>query len=456
MDQIRIETQGARPAGFFGAREDAQLPVPSSAAGGLSGAPMRARRSWVRTALRIVRDALLAVALMATVPIGIVALQGDRFWGYTAFTSQTQARIALSDAVRPFALPKDPSITPMQAGLAFNALQPEMEVKVKGFLMIEPAVRPEATWEHAIITPDMFRQAQPTIFHGPNSQTILEAVAHGFTPQEMAYLKTLATAPVWQNFDLVARAPAVDFIGGRFKVPFGADVKSYELPILRYKGPKELAYAAVSRAAYHMALGQRDSAETILRSVMSFGLTLVDNGTSLIDELIGTVIVGTGRDALQRFYVITRDPRASSPALMPPARVAGARSFPIEKRAGAGDMRRRLIALSEDPKTRPGERYEALHMLSMSTCTNVRELMFGRRPEVTQALRAALTGLARYPSERALVELIGREPEYPRQPLSYNPITGMAVSAATVVGTVLRNPRLETCTRVVGSALGLP
>ena len=454
MDQIRIETQSARPTGFFGVREDAQLPVPSSAAGGLSGTPVRARRSWVSTALRIVRDALIAVTLMASVPIGMVAVQGYRMWGFTSFSTQTQARIAQADAVRPLALPKDPSITPMQAGLAFNALQPKEDVK--GFPMIEPAVRPEATWEHATMTPDMFRTAQGNMYHGPNSQTILEAVAKGFTPQEMSYLKTLATAPVWANFDLIARAPAVDFIGGRFKVPFGSDVKAYELPLIRYKGAREMAYAAVSRAAYHMALGQRDSAETVLRSVVSFGLTFVDNGTSLIDELIGTVIVGTGRDALQRFYVITRDPRASSPALMPPARVDGSRGVAVTTRTGADDMRRRLIALSEDPKTRPGERYEALRMLSMSACTNVRELMFGRRSEVTEALRTASTGLARYPSERALVELISREPQYTEQPLSVGPVTGMAVSAATVVGTVLHNPRLETCTRVVGSMLGLP
>ena len=454
MDQISIETQGARPAGIFGVREEAQLPVPSSTAPGLTGAPVRARRSWFGIALRIVRDALIAVALMTTVPIGIVAFTGDRVWEYTSWNSNVRARIAQSDAARPLALPKDPSITPMQAGLAFNALL-QQKTEVKGFPMIEPAARPEATWEHAILTPDMFRTAQPTMYHGPNSQSILEAVARGFTPQEMAYLKTLATAPVWQSFDLVARAPAVDFIGGRFKVPFEAHVTAPDLPIIRYKGPKEMAYAAVSRAAYHMALGQRDSAETILRSVVSFGFTLVDNGTSFIDELIGTVIVGTGRDALQRFYVITSDPRASSPALMPPQRVDGKGGAGMT-RTGADDMRRRLIALSQDPNSRPGERYEALHLLSISACTNVRELMFGRRTEVADAYRAASTRLARYPAERALVELISREPKLARYPITYGPVTGMAMSAAAVAGTVLHNPRLETCTLIIGSAYNLP
>ena len=452
MDQISIETQGARPAGFFGVREEAQLPVPASPAPGLAGAPVRARRSWLAIALRIGRDALIAVALMTTVPIGIVAVTGNRVWVYASWNTNVRARIAQSAGARPLALPKDPSITPMQAGLAFNALQEKVEAK--GFPMIEPAVRPEASWEHAIITPDMFRTAQPTVYHGPNSQAILEAVAKGFTPKEMAYLKTLATAPVWKNFDLVARAPAVDFIGGRFKVPFGAGVTAPDLPIIRFKDVREIAYAATSRAAYHMALGQRDSAETILRSVLSFGYALVDNGTSMIDELIGTVIVGAGRDALQRFYVITSDPRASSPALMPPPRVDG-KAGPAITRANE-EERRRLIALSQDPKAFPGERYEALRMLSLSACTNVRELMFGPRIEVTNAYRAASTGLARTPAERALVELISREPKLARYPITYGPVTGMAMSAAAVAGTVLHNPRLETCTLIIGSAYNLP
>ena len=452
MDRIRIETEGVRPAGFFGMREDAQVPVRAQASAALSGAPGRTRRSWLGIATRMVRDALIAVALMASIPIGIVAFNGDRVWRSNAFSNNTRARISQSEAMRPLALPKDASITPMQAGLAFNALQPKVEVS--GFPMIEPAVRPEASWQHAIITPDMFLTAQANGYYGPTGPTILEAVAKGFTPQEMSYLKTLATAPVWRNFDLVARAPAVDLIGGRFKVPFSPDVRASELPLIQYKFARQIASSAVSRAAYHMALGQRDSAETILRSVVSFGLTLVDNGTSILDELIGNVIVGGGRDALKRFYVITKDPRASMPALSPPVKVDAA---PDPMRAGnTEDRRRLLIARSQDPKTAPGERYEALQALSASACTNARELLFGRRSDVTDALRNASTHLARYPSERALVELLGREPDFTRKTPNFNPVNDLAVSAATVVGTVLHNPRLASCTRMVGTLYTVP
>ena len=66
-----------------------------------------------------------------------------------------------------------------------------------------------------IRTAEMFTAAAPDMYHGPSSRGVLEAVAKGFTPQETAFLRTLATAPVWREFDVVARASAVDFLGGR-------------------------------------------------------------------------------------------------------------------------------------------------------------------------------------------------------------------------------------------------
>ena len=70
----------------------------------------------------------------------------------------------------------------------------------------------------------------------------------------------------------------------------------------------------VSRAAYHLAIGQRDSAEAVLRSIVSYGFSIADNGTGLIDQLSGRVVVGIGRSALENFYTVTHDPRVESVA----------------------------------------------------------------------------------------------------------------------------------------------
>ena len=66
-----------------------------------------------------------------------------------------------------------------------------------------------------------------------------------------------------------------------------------------------------------MSINQRDSAEAMLRAVVSFGFTLVDNSTNLIEELNGAVIVGVGRSALGEYYRVTHDPRAGSPEVAP-------------------------------------------------------------------------------------------------------------------------------------------
>ena len=403
--------------------------------------------------MRVVRDAAIAAALMASVPIVLVATRGEHVWRMGNYTNHARSRIAQAELSRSFALPADLSITPMQAGLAFEALQPTRESK--GFPATEIASRPEATWKTATLTPEMFTAAAPDMYHGPSSRGVLEAVAKGFTPQETAFLRTLATAPVWREFDVVARASAVDFLGGRFKLPFASRAQWYQMPLPSFKATKEMAYAAVSRAAYHMSIGQRDSAETVLRSVLSFGFAMIDNGTSVIDQLIGNVIVGVGRDALQRFYVIQHDARAAAPALQPWNNKALAQTKAADPPSLAA-VRRQLIARSADPTATFGERFESLRQLSGSSCTNVREMMFGTGSDVNDAFRNARVKLARYPSEQALVDLIRRPVQPSIGDMAYDPVAAMAVSTATVAGVVLRNPRMALCTRVVTGYFGGP
>ena len=414
--------------------------------------PTKRRRSWLRIGLRIVRDAAIAVGLMAMVPIALVAIKGGYFWRIGDVGVNTEVRLKLMERVRPFGLAADPSITPMDAGLAFAALQSPPK-SPGAFVINEPVSRPEMSWRTADAAPGIFEGNFNNLYHGPSSQSTLEAVKKGFTPDETRFLRTLATAPVWREFDLIARAPAADLIGGRFRLPFAPGATIYEMPLADFKSTKEMAYAAVSRAAYHMSIGQRDSAETILRSIISFGFVLVDNGTTLIDELIGNVIVGVGRDGLQRFYTITDDPRGASAALAPIRQSdLTIRGGPDTSRLPLDEVRARLIARADNRSLHPGQRYNALMALSASTCTNVPEMLFGRRQDVRDAIDRARRDLARYPSEREVVNLIDRFAA-PRVIGDYGgPIQVLATSAGAVAGTVLRNPNLATCSRLISGA----
>ncbi len=448
MKQNRVDSLDTAFAPGFGARAEGATPVrvehPTPPAG---AAPVPKHRSWLRLSVSIVRDAAIAVALMAMVPIAFVSLRGDYIWRNGDVYGDVRARIARVEGMRPFTIPTDASITPMQAGLAFAAMQVPPRQAI-GFELREPATRPAASWREAAVEPGMFANNFSNLDHLPNSGSILEVVARGITPAEAKFLRILATAPIWREFDLVSRAPAVDLVGGRYLLPFPTTAAIYDMPMTRFNQTKELAHAAVSRAAHHMSIGQRDSAEAVLRSIVSFGFALVDNGTTSLDELIGNVIIGVGRDGLRRFYNLTSDPRITSSALAPLAPMKKSDGGPRGPRLSLDEMRAKHIANAGDKSLPPGVRYLALTQLSASTCTNVPELLFGRRQDVSDAIANARRDLARYPSERAVVDLISRLPE--SRSSGGTGVARFAASAGTVAGTVLRNPSLGFCSRLIG------
>ena len=342
MSHPRIEVRDLESArnvsGIFGRAPREAAPLAARAPVSPAAPDVATPRSWWRLGLRLVRNAAIAVAVMTLVPVALVIRKGDRL-ARMMYPTNIAGKAVLIEPVRALRLPTDRSITPMQAGIALEALQPA-RAAVPGFATISPAARPVATWRTVAVAPDLFPTARPDVYEGPSSLGILEAAAARFSPREMEYLRSLATAPVWKEFDLVARAPAVDRIGGQLRVPFAPEALPEQRPLPSFKGSKELAHAAVSRAAYHMALGQRDSAEAVLRSIVSFGFAFVDNGTSGLEAMTGSVIVPIGREALHRFYVIQNDPRADSPALARPSRSMADSSLPY----GPEDCPRRAAA----------------------------------------------------------------------------------------------------------------
>ena len=447
--------------GWFGAPQEGQVPARAAPGGGAAatgGAELSAGSRWLRRIARVLRDALLAVAIMAMVPIGLVSITQGYIWGMNF--GNTRARLAQVEPTRAFAPLRNAAVTPMQAGLALAALAPSDAFGT--FIPLrsvrERAVRP---WSDAKLAAGMFASAPVNqIWYGPHSQSILEAAAQGLSARELAYLKTVATAPLWARYDLIARAPAVDILGGRFQLPYPDDALLYNVPVMKFAATKELAHAGVSRAAYYLAIGQRAEAEAALRSIIGFGFALIDNGTFAMDGLIGRVIVGIGRDALGRFYTLTGDPRAAAlVALAPPPEGSGRASQPSSNRPTVEFMRERLLQAAQNPALPRTLRYESLYQLSLSSCTNARELVFGMGSDVRQAYESAARDLARYPSERAILDLalqtIDRVPANPmwNDMPKGDVVVRLLVGASTVAGVVLDNPRMPFCTRAVTSGV---
>jgi len=394
------------------------------------------------------------VAVTLLVTVGAI---GPSLWQGVAKVHGTHHR---AEVARPFGILKDSSITPLQAGRAFAALNPDPPDGV-----FPPLPRPQLgpmPW-HNPLPPGSFPTAQSLHFLGPNHLTILEAATRGFSPAEMNYLERLAHADVWPFFATVARAPAVDLLGGRFKIPFPDSANSFDLPVMRFAGTKELAYAAASRAAWFLARGQRDSAETSLREVISFGFALKDGGSTSIDALVGGVIVGIGRSNLDQLYTLTgnrlgnrlraRWDSATTVAEEVAAVAARADEAGSRPPASTEALRSQVLDAAGDARNTRSIRMEMLGALGMSPCTNLRELVFGPNTDVEDVFADARKRLARFASDSALIDMLLVGPERVRFINLDWATPGLAqrmvMGASDVTGAVLANRRLPGCARLL-------
>ncbi|MDQ6612954.1 MAG: hypothetical protein M3Y64_11010, partial [Gemmatimonadota bacterium] len=359
------------------------------------------KRGWVQGAVRFAVNAAIGLLLMTAVPISVAAWRQNHSQVYA---NDLSARIAEVEPVRALMSPKDARITPTQAGVAFRALQLQTAVKNVASPARTVAVNNDRPWKTYKLTDEMF-PGRSALFNGPPSPAVITMAVHGFSKKELTYLQMVADAPVWRDFDIVGNAAAVDIVAGYYTLPLGANASLSDMPLFKFADTKELAYAGVSRAAYYLAIGKPDEAQAALRSIISFGFALLDNGTSDLDALMGRVILGIGRDALSQFYAATGQP-------IPLAQQAGFQLFKKNlvgrrpERVAQDVMRQRWIEEAGNPALPRALRLERLRQLSYSSCGNVREMLFGPDANIREAFSRASTTLARFPAQQAYLELL--------------------------------------------------
>lgn len=396
--------------------------------------------------------AFSALAAVLLVPLIVVGAIGPSLWliMQPKFTN-TQKKAVLAEITRPYVLPKDSTITPLEAGRAFYALA---EGGSRRSLPFEHPAPPwtNPPWDEPM-PEGLFPTARPVAYQGPDPTRILAAAARGFTRAETAYLERFVRWPMWREFRTVARAPAMDYLGARFAIPFPPGLSPYGIPIPLFAGTKALAYAATAKAAYYLSRGRRDSAETALRETISFGFALHDNASNLMESLIGVVMVGIGRSGLIQYYAIAGNPAGARlkarfdsvlVALEDPTglRVEGADDRPAANPLEAREM---LVTSAANPRAIRSLRWESVLILASAPCTNLQELVFGPAPDARAAFERARTELARYPSEGALLDMIVTSPE--RTGFQYNVGVGRRALgvAAALAGKVLHNRWLPGC-----------
>lgn len=460
MQQMRLDSKEECAAGWAGMADARNFPDRARATSATSapdaGVNEPARSGLLRATLRFARNAGFGLLLLTSVPFVVVKLRSN----HLEFRGLSDVRAKVSDAERARILtaPVDVSITPMDAGLAFAALQaPQLGAPVRSSPSAAAtqqfparAAQQQLMWPWRAHRPgtDMF-EARSGGFEGPALQDAIYHATRGYTSAEMAWLKELAAAPVWKEFDKVGSAKAVDFIGGQYQLPFREDAFAPMMPFAKFAGTKELAYAGVARAAYYVAIGQPERAEAALRSVVSVGFALIDNGTYAIDALVGRVIVGIGQSGYAEFatYVGAFPPGYNSdPAPKTPTANYG---NPRGVSMSVSEFRQQLLKDIYDPTLPRTVRLEQLNRLSMATCENIPEMWSGPNKETRAAFAMAATTLARYPSEKAQLEMmLDATNRVPDAGLAILIGGRLVVAPATVAAIITNNPRLATCTTI--------
>jgi serine/threonine-protein kinase len=392
--------------------------------------------------------AALAVgaAALVTVPLVVVASVGPVLWlVVTPDVTSTRDKLRIAEGVRRYRLPPDRGISPERAGQAYHLLAREIRA---GPLKSRPLPPPLPPWSDR--ADDPFGVAAGNL--NQLSQDIWERARRGFTAGERRFLERFADHPAFTQVATLARAPVIDVLGAAFELPFPDDFQGLEVPTPPFE-IKQAAYAQVVRAAWLHSRGRVAEADTAVREVISVGFLMLDESATLIEQLLGAVLVGIGRGGLEQLY--RAEGRATEAAAIRStvdSVYAIIQQLDVERESlgrrtmDVSALRRRLTRGLTDSTTLRWLRWEYLIMASLVPCTNLRELVFGPAPDVEAAVGRARADLVRFPSEAELFRVLVETPQRFRpELLGHRHLHRFAVGAARATGVLLGNDRLAGC-----------
>ena len=350
--------------------------------------------------------AVVALALIAVGPVLLLAVVGTVSSIVVTIATPSfvgaQSRIAAAEVLRRYRLDPDPSVSPEAAGQALEALVWSGQAEAD-----RPAGEPERRRTHA--APWWPADGAHRYAPGPGWADSLFVRAR--RRSESGYLREVAAHPAHAEFATLARAAAADIIGTRYQLPFAEGLSLMTLPLPPFRGLREGGRAHVAKAAIELADGRSRGAEQAIREVISTGFLLIDHGPTLLETLIGAMLVETGGDALEALYRATNRPReAETLAWVREAvrrggeRVAG-RGMPM----GHDALLRAMPAMALDTSLAAGMRWEFFGMVAaFAPCANLRSIAFGPGADYQSWLASARERLVRRPSDEALFGLMER------------------------------------------------
>lgn len=346
---------------------------------------------------------LFVATLVPTVTVAVTATIGPILAEIAVPTFlSVQEMAGAAEPLRRYRLDTDQAVPPSQAGESLQNLafvgggDPEPWERAPGTRYDEPWFPEDASF------PDAFSETV--------ARDLMARPFSAFTSAEQAALRQAAAHPAQAEFDRLARASLVDVVSGRWSLPFPESITFQSLPWPRFGAFRSAGLARVAAAAVDLAEGRRDQAEESLAELVSTGFLLVDQGPTLIDNLMGVVLVNMGGDALEAFYE-----RAGRPDDAMALRWAreGAADAARKARAGlvAEDIHSLLQGipdLVEQDEALRGLRWEYFATFNtLAPCINVHKMVFGPDETYDEWRLRARDTLVRVRGEVELFELAG-------------------------------------------------
>jgi hypothetical protein len=364
-----------------------------------AGTPSEGAR--FRTGAAIV-VALFLVGFVPTMTIGVTTAVGPILAeiAVPSFLS-VQEMAGAAEALRRYRLAPDVSISPLEAGAALHSIAFVGESANPEPWERGPAKRYEQGW---FPDPDLF----PDPFSETVARDLLALPLSEFSDEEQAALRQAASHPAHAEFDLLAKAPMADVVTGRWSLPFPDSLTFTNLPWPRFPEFRTAGLARVAKASVEVSTGRPADAEETLRVLISTGFLLVDQGPTLLDNLMGVVLANMGGDALEEFY--RRVGRGQDADALAFARTS-AREAAHRARAGMipEDIHALLQGvpdLVETEEALRGLRWEYFAAFNtLAPCINLHKMVFGPDETYDEWRERARDTLVRVDGERHLFDL---------------------------------------------------
>ena len=306
-----------------------------------------------------------------------------------------------AEALRRFTIEDDPSVVADAAGAALQSL-----AFVGGTGDAEPWERGPATAYAQEWFPDAGSFPDP--FSERVAYELMRKPLEEFGPGQQAALRQAAAHAAHAEFHLLARAEMIDIVSGRWALPFPDSMTFQDLPWPRFPAFRTAALAQVAKAAVELSEGDAAEAEQTLRELVSTGFLLIDQGPTLIDNLIGVEMTRMGGDALEAYYLRTgreQEARAlewARDGALRAARKARAGLVPEDVRA----LLQGVPPLVENDDALRGLRWEYFATFNMlAPCINLHKMVFGPDQTYDEWRRRAERSIVRVPGEQQLFDL---------------------------------------------------